>query len=93
MEVAQQVSAIRNRALVSTEIDVLVESASTDRRNGIAAGFVIGRSYRDAPEVDGLVLLEGDFAPGDFVRARVTVAQPYDLIASPVGMLTGSSTH
>jgi ribosomal protein S12 methylthiotransferase len=93
MEVAQQVSAIRNRALVSTEIDVLVESASTDRRNGVAAGFVIGRSYRDAPEVDGLVLLEGDFAPGDFVRARVTVAQPYDLIASPLGTLTGSSTH
>src|SRR5438477_7080328 len=49
MEVAQQVSGIRNRRLVGSEIDVLVESTSTDRRDGIASGFVIGRSYRDAP--------------------------------------------
>src|SRR5438105_6742286 len=67
MEVAQQVSGIRNRRLVGSEIDVLVESASTDRRrDAIEAGFVLGRSYRDAPAGDGLVLLAGDFAPGDF---------------------------
>jgi ribosomal protein S12 methylthiotransferase len=84
MEIAQQVSTIRNRRLVGEEIDVLVESASTDRRDNVSSGFVIGRSYRDAPEVDGLVLLQGDFAPADFVRAKVIAAQPYDLIASPV---------
>jgi ribosomal protein S12 methylthiotransferase len=84
MEVAQQVSLIRNRRMAGREIDVLVESASTGRRQDVGAGFVIGRSYRDAPEVDGLVLLRGDFAPGDFVRARVTQALPYDLVAEPV---------
>jgi ribosomal protein S12 methylthiotransferase len=89
MEVAQQVSLIRNRAMVGREIDVLVESASTGRRSDVAAGFVVGRSYRDAPEVDGLVLLEGAHAPGDFVRARVTQALAYDLVASPVAVPVG----
>jgi ribosomal protein S12 methylthiotransferase len=86
MEVAQQVSIIRNRAMVGREIDVLVESASTARRNDVAAGLVIGRSYRDAPEVDGLVLLQGDFAPGTMVRARVTQSLAYDLMATPVAV-------
>ena len=84
MEVAQQVSLIRNRRLVGREIDVLVESETTSRRDGVGDGLVVGRSYRDAPEVDGLVLLEGAHAPGDFVRARVTQALAYDLVASPL---------
>ena len=83
MEIAQQVSLIKNRAMAGREIDVLVESSSTPRE-GYDTGFVVGRSYRDAPEVDGLVLLEGDFAPGDFVRAKVTQALAYDLVAVPV---------
>ena len=90
MEVAQQVSLIKNRAMVGREIDVLVESSSTPRE-GYDTGFVVGRSYRDAPEVDGLVLLEGDFAPGDFVRAKVTQALAYDLVASPVAVAAGAT--
>jgi len=88
MEVAQQVSRIRNRAMIGREIDVLVESTSAASRatRDSPAGerIVVGRSYRDAPEVDGLVLLEGDFTPGDLVRAKVTGALAYDLVASPV---------
>jgi ribosomal protein S12 methylthiotransferase len=84
MEVAQQVSIIRNRRMVGREIDVLVESLS-ETEDGAKAGFAVGRSYRDAPEVDGLVLLEGDFAPGDFVRAKVVSSMAYDLVAQPVG--------
>ena len=84
MEVAQQVSLINNRAMIGREIDVLVESLNTGQREGMDADMVVGRSYRDAPEVDGLVLLRGDFAPGDFVRARVTQALAYDLVADPV---------
>jgi len=84
MEVAQQVSLIRNRALVGREIDVLVESTAEARRPEAGEGMVVGRSYRDAPEVDGLVLLHGDFAPGALVRATVTRALAYDLIAEPV---------
>ncbi len=86
MEVAQQVSVIRNRAMIGREIDVLVESASAQRGDAIESGYVVGRSYRDAPEVDGLVLVEGNFAPGDFVRAKVTSAMAYDVVATPVGV-------
>jgi ribosomal protein S12 methylthiotransferase len=87
MEVAQQVSIIRNRAMVGREIDVLVESeqASADRGRS-DGGFVAGRSYRDAPEVDGLVLLQGTATPGEFVRARVTQALAYDLVAEPIAV-------
>ncbi len=88
MEVAQQVSIIRIREMIGREIDVLVESTSTSRREGVDESFVVGRSYRDAPEVDGLVLLEGDFAPGDFVRAEVTRSLAYDLVARPVVPVT-----
>ncbi len=84
MEVAQQVSTVRNREMVGREIDVLVESTAAVPRDGVDGAFVVGRSYRDAPEVDGLVLLEGDFRPGDFVRARVTRALAYDVVAAPV---------
>jgi ribosomal protein S12 methylthiotransferase len=84
MEVAQQVSLIRNRAMVGCEIDVLVESEDPGEREGLDADFVVGRSYRDAPEVDGLVLLRGSAASGDFLRARVTQALAYDLVAEPL---------
>jgi ribosomal protein S12 methylthiotransferase len=83
MEVAQQVSLIRNRAMVGREIDVLVEGTSENSAEG-AGVLSVGRSYRDAPEVDGLVLLQGEFAPGSFVRARVTSSMAYDLVATPV---------
>ncbi len=90
MEVAQQVSAIKNRALTGREIDVLVESTRTeqgaDGQRDFDGPFAVGRSYRDAPEVDGVVLLRGDHAAGDFVRARVTQTLAYDLIAEPIGV-------
>jgi ribosomal protein S12 methylthiotransferase len=89
MEVAQQVSIIRNRRMVGREIDVLVESLS-QTEDGERAGFAVGRSYRDAPEVDGLVLLEGAHQPGDMVRAKVTSSMAYDLVAQPIGAAVAS---
>ncbi len=86
MEVAQQVSLIRNRSMLGREIDVLVESEAATRRRGAEPGFVVGRSYRDAPEVDGLVLLRGDFSPGEMVRARVAEALAYDVVAEPLAV-------
>jgi ribosomal protein S12 methylthiotransferase len=84
MEVAQQVSLIRNRAMQGREIDVLVESIDAGERD--AAGFAVGRSYRDAPEVDGVVLLSGAHRASQMVRAKVTGALAYDLIAEPLAV-------
>jgi ribosomal protein S12 methylthiotransferase len=91
MEVAQQVSIIRNRAMSGREIDVLVESTPAETQDGTVQRFVVGRSYRDAPEVDGMVLLSGEFVPGDLVRARVTQTLAYDLVAEPLAEPLGAT--
>ena len=52
--------------------------------DGAETGDVIslGRSYRDAPEIDGYVLVEGELPVGEIVPVRVTGATTYDLIAT-----------
>ncbi len=71
----QPISLQSNTAWVGRDLDVLVE--------GHRDNAAYGRSFRDAPEIDGAVLLPGcAAAPGTFVRARVVSAQPYDLVAT-----------
>lgn len=84
MELAQEISHERNRELVGSELDVLIESESpTPSASGDLVS--VGRSVRDAPEVDGLSFVRGEFPTGALVRARVDGAMPYDLLCSPVG--------
>jgi ribosomal protein S12 methylthiotransferase len=83
MELAQEIALSNNRALVGRELNVLVESEAPVESEG-GGPVVVGRTYRDAPEVDGLALLKGEFATGSMVRARVDGALPYDLLCSPV---------
>jgi len=73
MRLQQPISAEINASWVGRDLAVLVE----DRRDG----WLIGRSYRDAPEIDGLVYVEGDAAVGSTVVASVVSAEPYDLYA------------
>jgi ribosomal protein S12 methylthiotransferase len=80
MSIARKLSLVRNRAQVGQELDVLVEGHSLDTDSPIT----IGRSYRDAPEVDGVVLLDGRLEIGSMIRARVQRALEYDLVAMPV---------
>ena len=54
MSIARKLSLRRNRLLVGRELDVLIEGRAED--GGVT--LAVGRSYRDAPEVDGVVLLE-----------------------------------
>ncbi|HYO89192.1 MAG TPA: hypothetical protein VER79_11115, partial [Candidatus Limnocylindrales bacterium] len=42
----------------------------------------LARSYRDAPEIDGYVVVEGDLPPGEIVPVRITGATTYDLMAT-----------
>jgi ribosomal protein S12 methylthiotransferase len=71
MMLQQSRSLEKNRSIVGSVLDVLVEGAHE--------GLVVGRSYRDAPEVDGLVLLEGDCAPGEMIPVEIVSASEYDL--------------
>jgi hypothetical protein len=80
--------------LVGKALDVLVEgqgqieSSEDAPREGWAGRrpastdpqpISVGRSYRDAPEIDGLVLIEGEAPVGQIVPVRITGAMTYDL--------------
>jgi ribosomal protein S12 methylthiotransferase len=73
MLLQQDISLGNNQILVGKMIDVLVE--------GYDGGISIGRSYRDAPEIDGLVLIEGKAPVGRITTAQITGAMPHDLTA------------
>jgi ribosomal protein S12 methylthiotransferase len=84
MAAAEEVSAARLQRRVGATLQVLVDSApALGRRGGI------GRSYADAPEIDGTVkLLPPQKASltlkgGEFTRARVVAAEGHDLVAQP----------
>ena len=86
MSVQQPISLARNQRLVGQTLPVLVEghAEATDER-GTPTGEVltVARSYRDAPEIDGYVLIEGALPAGELVPVRVTGAMTYDLTATP----------
>ena len=71
MELQQNISLQVNQSYVGKTLDVLVE--------GFDNGISIGRSYRDAPEIDGMVLIEGKAKVGEIVPVRISGAMAYDL--------------
>jgi len=72
MATQQPISLAKNQALVGEVLDVLIE--------GQGEGLSVGRSYRDAPEIDGLVLVEEELSIGEIVPLRITAALEYDLV-------------
>jgi len=80
MELQQGISLKKNQALIGRTIPVLVEGHGVgETDDGVIS---LGRSYRDAPEIDGYVLVEGELPVGQIVPVRVTGATTYDLIAT-----------
>lgn len=79
MELQQGISLQVNQSFVGKTLDVLVE--------GKDKGISIGRSYRDAPEIDGLVFIEGEAKIGEIVPVRITGAMVYDLTGTPAPAL------
>lgn len=71
MELQQGISMQINQSYVGKTLDVLVE--------GKDKSISIGRSYRDAPEIDGMVFIEGDVKIGSIVPVRINGALAYDL--------------
>ncbi len=76
MRLQQSISLEINQRFVGRTLQVLVE--------GCGEGLSFGRSYRDAPEIDGLVIVEGELPVGEMVAVRITGALPYDLTGVPV---------
>ena len=85
MAVAESVSADKLRARIGATMQVLVDSApSLGKKGGV------GRSYADAPEIDGVVRLlppekiSKTLKVGEFTRARIVAADGHDLVAQPI---------
>ena len=71
MELQQGIALEKSQAQVGKTLPVLVE--------GTGDGISVGRSYRDAPEIDGVVVIEGEIPVGELVPVRITGAMVYDL--------------
>lgn len=76
MALQQNISLQINQSYIGKTLDVLVE--------GYDKGLTIGRSYRDAPEIDGLVFAEGKAEIGQMVKVKITGGMTYDLTGSLV---------
>ena len=74
MEVQQAISHQRNQEFVGKTLPVLVE--------GYNDGLSIGRTYRDAPEIDGMAIIEGELPVDTIVPVRITGAMVYDLVGT-----------
>lgn len=75
MELQQEISLTINENLIGKTMDVLLEGETDD-------GMKVGRSYRDSPEIDGMVIVKNipdDLSPGTFGKVLITDAHPYDL--------------
>lgn len=85
MAVAEQVSAAKLQRRVGSTMQILVDSAP-----GLGKKGGVGRSYADAPEIDGIVRLlppekiSKTLKTGAFTQARIVAAEGHDLVALPV---------
>jgi len=84
MAAQQPISLAQNESQIGRILEVLVEGqgeAEYEGEQGVEVAPVsIGRSYRDAPEIDGLVLIEDTVEPGQIVSVEITGAIEYDLV-------------
>lgn len=76
MELQQEISMDKSEKLVGKEIEVIIEGKASDE------DVYVGRSYMDAPSVDGYVFInsEEELMSGDFAKVRIVKAMEYDLI-------------
>jgi ribosomal protein S12 methylthiotransferase len=97
MLMQQRISLQKNRAFIGQTLDVLIEGvgelvtskssrAMREAEHHCGDCISIGRSYRDAPEVDGIVIVQNELPIGKFARVKITQASEYDLIGEPVSI-------
>ncbi len=80
MELQEEVILDKNGDMVGHELDIMIEGKVADE------DAYVGRSYRDAPDIDGYVFVRTDeeLFTGDFARVKITGAYEYDLIGELV---------
>lgn len=80
MELQQEISLDKNETFVGKNMQVIIEGYSSDD------DVYVGRTYRDAPGVDGLVFVNCDYElmSGQIVDVRINEVGPYDMIGGIV---------
>lgn len=78
MELQSDISFTRLKKLTGTTLDMLVEGVNPEEN------LLVGRTYRDAPEIDGLALATGEAEEGDIVPIRVTNTTEYDILGQQI---------
>lgn len=78
METQAQIASQINRSLVGTDMDILIEGVDSEQE------ILIGRSKRDAPEVDGLVIAQGKGHIGEILKVKITGAIEHDLLGKVI---------
>ncbi len=81
LELQAQISAAKLENMVGRQLQVLVDEVDEEE------GITVARSFRDAPDVDGIVTIDGTegLAPGDFVWVEIEAATDHDLYSRQVG--------
>lgn len=76
MELQQEIAFEKAEAMIGREVLAIIEGKVADEN------AYVGRTYKDAPNVDGLIFIQSDveLMTGDFVKAKVTGSYEYDLI-------------
>lgn len=76
MELQQEISLDKGNARIGTEVEVMIEGKVADEN------AYVGRTYGDAPNVDGYIFINTatELMSGDFALVHVTGALEYDLI-------------
>ena len=76
MELQQEIAFDKAEDMIGREVLVMIEGKVADEN------AYVGRTYRDAPNVDGLIFINTDveLISGDFAKVKVTGALDYDLI-------------
>lgn len=79
MAAQQEVSLKIHQSLIGKTLPMLIEGIDP-------TGKLVGRTYRDAPEIDGITVVKtkGDYEPGEIVNIKITGAKPYDLSGETV---------
>lgn len=86
MELQHGISLSKNQRWVGKTLDILTEGHSIGADEDDVSSdetITLGRSFRDAPEIDGYVIVEGELPIGEIVPVRITGATAYDLFATP----------
>jgi ribosomal protein S12 methylthiotransferase len=84
MDVQSRISTAKLAAKIGRTLDVLVDGTEAVGRGRTKRRIAVARSGADAPEIDGVVHVEGggELQPGTFVRVTVTAAGEHDLVAT-----------